>query len=139
MILVDRIVSYDDERIESEVTITGGSPFLGPDGVPSYVGVEYIAQTIAAFAGLRGRERGEPPRAGFLLGTRQLTAKCGWFRPGDRLRVTVTVVFEGDDMGAFDGRIERDGEAVMEGRLNVYQPRDAIEANRVGAREPNLS
>lgn len=139
MILIDRIVGYDDQRIESEVLIGDRTAFLGPKGVPGYLGVEYIAQTIAALAGLRGRERGEPPRVGFLLGTRQLRCRRGWFRPGDLLRVSATVVFEDGEMGAFDGRIELDGETVMEGRLNVYQPAGSILASRIGIGKPGLS
>lgn len=136
MILIDRIVAYDDQRIESEVLIGDKTAFLGPRGVPGYLGVEYIAQTIAAHAGLRGRERGQPPRIGFLLGTRQLRSRRGWFRPGDLLRVTATVVFEDEEMGAFDGRIDLAGEMVMEGRLNVYQPAGSILASRPGLGRP---
>ena len=61
---------------QSTVCIGEDSMFFEPPhGVPGYVGLEYIAQTIAAHGGLRARAVGEPVRIGFLLGTRRYD--CG--------------------------------------------------------------
>ena len=138
MILIDRVLAYDQTGAVAEVEIRPDAPFRQPQGVPSYVGIEYMAQTVAALAGLRGRERGEPPKIGFLLGTRKLVAKRGWFRDGERLVITVSVVFDDAAMGAFDGRIEIDGEIVLNGRLNVYQPTDTIGDIQLGSAAPRI-
>jgi predicted hotdog family 3-hydroxylacyl-ACP dehydratase len=42
------------------------------NGVPNYVGIEYMAQSIAALAGVEARLDHEGIRVGFLLGTRKL-------------------------------------------------------------------
>ena len=137
MILIDRMLAYDGEGATAEVTIRGTSPFHQADGVPGYVGIEYMAQAIAAFAGIRGRLRGETPKVGFLLGTRAMTAKRGWFRDGERLLIVIKAVFEEGPMGAFDGRIEIDGETILHGRLNVYQPTDTIGDIQLGISAPS--
>lgn len=124
MLLLDRVLAFEEKALVAEVTIGPHSPYLQAEGVPSYLGIEYMAQAIAALAGARGRAQGEKPRIGFLLGTRLLTSQRGWFRPGERLEIHVVSFFEGEQMGSFDGRIEIDGATVVAGRLNVYLPGD---------------
>lgn len=124
MLLLDRVVAYEEKALVAEVTIGQHSPYLQAEGVPAYVGIEYMAQAVAALAGVRGRLKGEKPRIGFLLGTRQLTSTRGWFRLGERLDIHVASFFEGEGMGAFDGRVEIGGATVVAGRLNVYLPDD---------------
>ena len=58
-------------------------------GVPAWAGVEYMAQTIAAHAGVEARARGEPPAIGFLLGTRAYSTSVEKFPNGSKLTVTV--------------------------------------------------
>ena len=136
MILIDRMLGFDGDAAVAEVVIHGASPFRQAEGVPGYVGIEYMAQAIAAFAGIRGRLQGEAPKIGFLLGTRAMTATRGWFRDGERLLITIKAVFEEGPMGAFDGRIEIDGDIVLHGRLNVYQPTDTISDIQLGISAP---
>src|SRR5262245_53157601 len=68
MLLLDRVLSYDGERVVSELVLRPDSPFAEGDEVPAIVGIEYMAQTIAAGAGLSARDKGQPARVGFLLG-----------------------------------------------------------------------
>lgn len=122
MILIDEVLAYDETSLMAAVDVSPMSLFLEEGGVPSHVGLEYMAQACGAFAGLMARERGEPVRIGFVLGARQYRAHVPFFRRGDRLVVTVSVLYQDEQMGAFDCRIEIAGSLAAEAQLSVYQP-----------------
>lgn len=125
MLLLDFIVAHDAQGVVAEVTIGEDTLFLEPGGVPSYVGLEYMAQACGAYAGALGRIKGEPVKIGFLLGTRDFKAGRAFFRRGERLTVTATQLYSEDGMGAFDCRIDIDGQSAATARLTVYQPQES--------------
>jgi predicted hotdog family 3-hydroxylacyl-ACP dehydratase len=84
--------------------------------------LEYMAQTIGALAGLRARASGEPPRVGFLLGTRDLSLSVPGFAVGDEIVVAAHRVFGDEAIGSFDCTATRAGVPVAAGTLNVYLP-----------------
>ena len=51
MVLVDRVIAVDEESLCAEVRIRPDSLFCMANGVGAWIGLEYMAQTIAAFAG----------------------------------------------------------------------------------------
>lgn len=51
--------SVDDMWLEAQATIRDNNPFLTNGIVPSWVGIEYMAQAIAALSGIISRQRGE--------------------------------------------------------------------------------
>ncbi|WP_340149200.1 hypothetical protein [uncultured Sneathiella sp.] len=122
MILIDGVESYDEETVTSTVEITAGSPFMDGGGVPAYVGIEYMAQSIAAYSGIKARNAGENPRIGYLIGSRNLALGCPGYEIGDRLSITVHLVYDEAPMAVFDCTIHRAEKLVAEARLNVYQP-----------------
>lgn len=124
MILLDEVVDYDDATLRARVTIRPDSPFFDGQGVPAYVGLEYMAQACGAHVGALARDAGRPVRVGFLLGTRQYKIHVPRYRPGETLIVAVALVYRDEEMGSFDCRIEIGGNCAGEARLNVYQPRD---------------
>jgi len=107
MVLLDRVISVDEESLCAEVTIRPDSLFMGVDGVGSWVGVEYMAQAIAAFAGYAARLNGDVVKVGFLLGTRRYETSCSGFAPGSVLRVHVQRVLQADNgIGSFECHID---------------------------------
>jgi predicted hotdog family 3-hydroxylacyl-ACP dehydratase len=93
MVLLDRLVHLEPERLEAEVTLTEASPFCEDGRVGAWVGLEYMAQAVAALAGARSRLEGRPPRVGLLLGTREYRSEVPHFLVGQVLRVCATQVF----------------------------------------------
>lgn len=61
MSLLDNIVEYGDDWLSAEVCITADSMFADEKGVPGWVGLEYMAQAVAAYAGLQERLNGGRP------------------------------------------------------------------------------
>jgi predicted hotdog family 3-hydroxylacyl-ACP dehydratase len=123
MILLDDVIEYDATSLRAAVAISASSLFATPDGVPAYIGLEYMAQACGAHAGALAREAGGPVRIGFLLGTRQYTMNRAWFRAGERLDVSVSMTYSDTEMGSFACRIEIAGDTVAAAQLNVIQPR----------------
>ena len=126
MILLDRVIDWTPNNLTAEVLINRKVPFFTNDGVPVHVAIEYMAQACGAFVGVEALQHGRAPRLGLLLGTRNFCGYQPWFCEGDRLRVTVEVVYRDDEMGLFDCTVahaERD-ELVASARLTVFQPAD---------------
>jgi len=133
MLLLDRVLSYDGERVVCELTLQPNSPFAQPGEnggeVPAIVGLEYMAQAIATGAGLSARDKGQPARVGFLLGCRNLTIAVDSFRVGDRLTVEARRTWGESDLGSFACKVRRGDDVLCEGALTVYQgPLPADEA-----------
>ncbi len=123
MSLLDAVEHCDDERIEARVRVPAGGLFEGADGMPAWVGIEYMAQAIAAWSGARARTAGGSPRIGYLLGSRRYEAAVPAFEAGAELRVFAQCELTGDNgLGVFDCRIEQAGRVVASGRLNVFEP-----------------
>ena len=122
MIFIDRVLAYDRDKIVAETTVRNEPLFPDRPRIPVYVGLEYMAQTIGAFAGLRQLAVGEGAKIGMLLGTRDFRAEVPAFDIGERLTLSATLVFESDDLGVFDCAIHRGSNRLVSARLNVFQP-----------------
>ena len=123
MLLLDRLLELDDEHAVAEVTVPSQGLFVRDGGVPAWVGIEYMAQTIAAWAGGRRRARGETAKIGFLLGSRRYDVRQPAFASGSILRVEIHCEMVGDNgLGAFACRILSQGEELATARVTVFEP-----------------
>ena len=125
MVLLDRVLSADDDNLCAEVRIHAGSMLAGEEGVGAWVGIEYMAQAIAAHAGWLAMQRGEAVKVGFLLGSRKYVCGVPLFANGSVLLVHVQRVLQGENgLGAFDCRIDVAGgaSAVATATVTVFQP-----------------
>jgi predicted hotdog family 3-hydroxylacyl-ACP dehydratase len=128
MVLLDRVLSADAENLCAEVAIHAGSVFCDAPsaGVGSWVGIEYMAQAIAAHAGYLARQAGAPVKIGFLLGARRYEAQVPVFAAGSVLQVHVQQALQGENgLGAFECRIEMAGAVLAQATITVFQPEDA--------------
>jgi len=130
MILVDRVVSCDDDSIMTAIHITSDTPFLQDDRVPSYVVIEYMAQSIAAYSGLQAKEAHKTVKIGFLLGTRKLELKTAHFQLGDEIIIEASPLYNDGEMASFDCSAKHEGQVVAIARLNVYQPNEVEEIGK---------
>jgi len=122
MLLLDRVVEFDDESLTAELTIRADALFAHAGGVGAWVGVEYMAQAIAAFAGNEALQRRQKAKVGFLLGTRHYACNVSYFPLGATLRVAVRREMQGDHgLGSFVCSITGDG-IVAEATVTVLQP-----------------
>ncbi len=129
MSLLDEVVDYGSDWLKARATLTENNLFLTDGRVPSWVGIEYMAQSVAALAGTRSRQQNEPVRLGFLVGTRKYHVGQPAFPLGSVLTVVVSEVVMGENgLGVFDCELTcepPDGRSfVASTRLNVFQPDD---------------
>ena len=126
MLLLDKVTGYNETEVVASVIITESSPLLTSEGVPGHVAVEYMAQACGAYAGAMALDAGAPVKIGLLLGTRMCRVLVPWFRVGDQLIVSASIVFHDEQLAAFDCKIEIGGRLVAEAQLKVYQPQDNL-------------
>ena len=123
MLLIDSLVDKTDTHATAELRISESSTFFRKGkGVPAYVGLEYMAQTVAAFDGAQQVENAAEPSIGFLLGSRRYLSDRDYFGSGDHLLVDVEMVFNDGNMASFDCSINVNGEPAVSATLNVYRP-----------------
>jgi len=135
MILIDRAVDIGDSYLVAEVDIGEQTLFAEAGrGVPTWVGIEYLAQAIAAWAGYAARNKGGLPQFGFLLGTRKYHALRPYFEFGCTLQVRIELQYQDQGLGVFSGRIMAKPPAaglnnsvdaatpLVEASVNVFQP-----------------
>jgi predicted hotdog family 3-hydroxylacyl-ACP dehydratase len=123
MNLLETVERCDDESIIARVRVPAEGLFTGADGVPAWVGIEYMAQAVAAWSGARARGAGGSPRIGYLLGSRRYEAVVPAFEIGAELQVFAQCELMGaNGLGLFDCRITQDGRVLASGRLSVFEP-----------------
>ena len=124
MILIDEVLDAGNDRATAAVRIGEDCLFFEPGrGVPVWVGIEYMAQTVALCAGIAAKAAGRPISVGLLLGTRKYACFAPHFPLGARLIVHAEQSWRDEAMAVFDCRIETD-RRLAEAKLNVYMPRD---------------
>ncbi|HEY1182081.1 MAG TPA: hypothetical protein VN066_08885 [Rhodocyclaceae bacterium] len=129
MLLLDRLLAADDESCSAEYTPRNNEWYADANGnMPAWIGIELMAQTIAAYVGMQKRSSGQPPKQGVLLGTRSYKTTAASYVTGAPLRIEARVSFRDESgLGAFECTISRPGnseEALATAMLKVYEPED---------------
>lgn len=126
MLLLDELLECGEEHIVTAVTIRPDSVLCEQErGVPAWVGLEYMAQAVAAFSGVEEVQQGMQPRIGLLLGSRSYRADVDFFSLGARLIVKASMLVRGeDDLVAFACEIHCDGQRYASGDIKAIRPRD---------------
>ena len=127
MILIDTLEQYDQTKACCHVTINANSNFYDQrlNGVPSYVALEYMAQSIAAFANANNKDLGQEVAIGFLVSSRKFKVYVSEFRLGTQLTVHVEQLYlEESGLAAFDCKVEHKEQLVAKAKINIFQPND---------------
>ena len=132
MSLLDTVESYSDKTLVSSVTIKEDSLFFEELGVPTWVGLEYMGQSIAAFGGVEARNEGRPVKIGFLVSSRRYESPQSHFKLGSKLIVFVEKVINNPyGLSVFNCSITW-SDFVIQANLNVFLP-DKVEEFLEGA------
>lgn len=121
MVFLDEIIASGPETLVAGIHIRPGIPFYEEDrGVPAWVGLEYMAQAVAVFAGIRARADKKPVSVGMLIGCRKYSSKIASFPPGTHVQVEVRELASDENgLGSFDCTVST-SDLVAEGRIAVY-------------------
>lgn len=124
MILIDDVIASGEGWVESGVRIGEDSLLYEPGlGVPAWMGIEYMAQTVAIYSGIQMKRAGEGIKIGFLLGTRHYVAMTDYYPLGIYLRIHAREEWQDGQMAVFNCHIESET-CLAKARINVYQPDD---------------
>lgn len=129
MCLLDEVVDIGEEHLRARITPRADDPFADaavsePPGIPGWVGLEWLAQAIAAWSGHAASARDGRPQVGFLLGTRRYHCQVNHFALGEPINVEIHLDYLADNgLGAFRGELQNaDGNVLARATLNVFQP-----------------
>ena len=131
MRLIDELIAFDDKSASVLVHITEQSEFYRAQhgGVPSYIGIEYMAQCIAAKAGANDLRDGNEVSLGVLLGTRKYQPVVSEFTLGQTLKVSVIEATEGQaELSVFSCHIvdiTKPTIVLAEAKINVFRPNNS--------------
>jgi len=127
MNLLDSIDDYGDDWLRAKLEVRNDAMFACEYGVPSWLGMEYLAQAIGAFEGINRRLQGSVPKLGFLVGSRKYVCNTDYFSPGMLLTLQVSREMQAEN-GLAVFRCELTGEGVVAtADINVFQPENAEE------------
>ena len=123
MLFLDRLIDIGEDFATCEWCISEDFALYVPGlGVPTYAGVEYMAQCVAVHAGARARTCGFVPPHGYLLGTRHYKCTVSYFEAGVNYQATCQeLVRDSQGMGSFACRILLDGNSIAEANLAVLE------------------
>lgn len=122
-VLLDTILDYDDDGLVAQARIKPDSVYLKNGAEPGWMGLEYMAQAVAAYAGIRARNANGEPKVGMLIGTRRYSISRAAFPPGMELVIETRVLLEDENgLSVFQCSIQHGDEQVASANLNVYQP-----------------
>ncbi len=123
MVFVDHLIEASDEFALAELNIRPELMFCEAEGLPSWTSIELMAQTVSAYAGYKGQSTGQPPRIGFLLGTRKMQLPVPYFELGSVVRIRVEQSYLHQGLGQFNCEIQYK-EHSFTAMLSVYEPAD---------------
>lgn len=126
MVLIDSIVEAGSDFIVVDLAVSDDGLFSDENHtVPAWIGLEYMAQAVAAYSGYQRKLKGQEIDLGFLLGTRFYECSVGHFICGERLSVRAEKIIEAaNDMVVFDCTLS--GKRVQaRSKLNLLMPQDS--------------
>jgi len=121
MMLLDKVLDYDEHSLVAETVVRDDGLFGDGNRVPAWLGIEYMAQTVAAHGGMMRYLAGKPITLGFLVGTRRYDSNISEFAVGTRLTIKVEFLMDNQGLCVFVCQINGTGIDIS-AKLNVYLP-----------------
>lgn len=126
MLLIDAVNTFDDETLSARATVRADAWYADAEGaMPAWIGIELMAQAIAAHVALLAMRGGGHARPGVLLGSRSFKALQPSFAAGAQLSIQVTELLRSEEgHGAYECVIRHGDASCAEAVIKVFQPRD---------------
>jgi predicted hotdog family 3-hydroxylacyl-ACP dehydratase len=124
MLLLDKVMEFEEKRALGECVPARNAWYSDESGnMPAWIGIELMAQTVAAHVALLKRMKGLPPKMGILLGTRKYHSEAGSFIAGVNLKIRVVQLFmDSGGMGAYECSIASGETIRATALLKVFEP-----------------
>ena len=125
MVLIDQIIDEGDGYGAASVKVDAASKFFEEEinGIRAFIGLEWMAQTIAALAGIEALKNNKPVQVGFLLGSRKYEPSKNVFERDEEYIIRVEQMYKEDNgLGSFQCSIHQGDELIADSKLNVFAP-----------------
>ena len=127
MLLLKEVIAFSPEAVACRSVPAPGTWYADANGdMPAWIGIELMAQAIAAHVALLSHREGRPPRPGALLGTRAYQSQRTAFPGGEPLTIRAQEACRtADGLASYDCAIlSKAGEQLATAALSVYEPED---------------
>jgi len=126
MLWQDTLIAHDDQRATCRYQVPSTAWFADAQGaMPAWLGIEIMAQAIAAHVAMKAIRRGLPPKPGALLGSRDFTSRLPAFPAGSVLLTHVEMEFRDESgLGAYQCSIQLGDDEIATAKLKVFEPDD---------------
>ncbi|MDP9648376.1 hotdog family protein [Paraburkholderia caledonica] len=126
MMLIDAVTAFDEQTLSARATVHADAWYADAQGgMPAWIGIELMAQSIAAHVALLAMRGGGRARPGVLLGSRSYKALQPSFAGGAQLLIHATELLRSDEgHGAYECTIHHDDVCCAEAVIKVFQPSD---------------
>lgn len=126
MLLLDAVAICTDDLLLASASVDERAWYADAQGaMPAWIGIELMAQTIAAHVGLLAMRAGGTALPGVLLGSRRYIAKLPAFFGGTKLFVEAKVLLRSEGgYGAYECTIRQGQIECAEAVIKVFQPDD---------------
>lgn len=124
MLLIKQVTRWDTQSLDVIVDPMDSRLFFDAVGrLPTWVGVEYMAQAIGALSGIFSKQANQPISMGFLLGTRKFSSYQAFFDLDKTLTVKVKELLRDEtNLVLFDCAIYADDALIAHAELKAIQP-----------------
>jgi predicted hotdog family 3-hydroxylacyl-ACP dehydratase len=135
MLLLDAVTADGADEIVCRASVRPDNLFLRPaesgPWLRAAVCLEYMAQTVAAYAGLHALREGErgAARIGYLIAASGVELRVARLALGDELEISAQRLWGDAGLGKFAAAVERRGTRVAVATLSVYRPPAAAEGS----------
>lgn len=123
MLLVDELVEAGEDYAIAKLRVTRELLFSTDLGLPTWTTIEIMAQTISLYSGVNWHQKGQPPRLGFLLGTKRMAFNTAHFPLNSEITIRVKKKYRHKHVWFFDCELKCEDQ-VISSTLNVYEPVD---------------
>ncbi|MFM0715971.1 hotdog family protein [Paraburkholderia strydomiana] len=126
MLLIDAVDTFGEETLSARATVDAHAWYADADGaMPAWIGIELMAQAIAAHVALLAMRGGGRARPGVLLGSRSYKALQPAFAAGACLSIRVVELLRSEEgHGAYECTIHHGDVGCAEAVIKVFQPPD---------------
>lgn len=126
MLLIDLLIEFNNESLIAEYSPHSDAWYADDKGrMPAWIGIELMAQAVAAHVGMLKLYEGMPQKNGVLVGTRRYSSTESSFAASVLLQIQVTVIYQdASGLGAYDCSISCCGRALATATLKVFEPAD---------------
>ena len=126
MLLIDAVTAFDEQTLSARATVHADAWYADAQGaMPAWIGIELMAQSIAAHVALLAMRGGGRARPGVLLGSRSYKSLQPSFAGGAQLLIHATELLRSDEgHGAYECTIHHDDVCCAEAVIKVFQPSD---------------